>query len=668
MHVGATNAELALLVGVLAAGTLPVLVGVLRARSYLIAVPAVALWAGVPTALAWTVTRYRPVEPTMVEAHDRPIEVPTASYVTSQTCKACHPAHYDTWNGSYHRSMTQAASPTSVVGDFENVTLTLRNRSYRLYRNGDEFWVDMEDPDWDESHGAAPRVQRKIVMTTGSHALQIYWFATGYGREIAQLPFDYRIQEQQWISDHGSFIRPPWPDGHNLPIAGAARWDVGCISCHATLGRPRTADEHRPLSDTHVAELGIACEACHGPAEQHVRINQSPARRYRQHLGDDADPTIVQPEKLPHQRKSQVCGQCHSVFTLRTDEEQDAWMENGYRYRPGDDLNDTKYIVSGRPAQNASVKEAIKENPSTRNLKESFWSDGMIRVSGREYNGLIESPCYLRGTLSCFSCHAMHQKPDDPRPQGEWANDQLKHTALGNEACLQCHDSFRSRIQEHTHHAAESTGSLCYNCHMPYTTYGLHKAIRSHQIDSPSVAASQDTGRPNACNQCHLDRTLDWTSRFLETWFDIAPPTLDADEQHVAASLLWGLRGDPGQRALMAWSMGWDAAQEASGTRWIPPYLGHLLMDPYDAVRFIAYRSLQTLPDYESVDYGFLAPPEERMSAARSVSQLWMHTSSAGAARAGMDAVLIGPDGRLQINQIMRLTHQRDDKPFLLRE
>ena len=29
-----------------------------------------------------------------------------------------------------------------------------------------------------------------------------------------------------------------------------------------------------------------------------------------------------------------------------------------------------------------------------RFLRDSFWSDGMVRVSGREYNGLIESPCF----------------------------------------------------------------------------------------------------------------------------------------------------------------------------------------------------------------------------------------------------------------------------------
>ena len=47
---------------------------------------------------------------------------------------------------------------------------------------------------------------------------------------------------------------------------------------------------------------------------------------------------------------------------------------------------------------------------------------------------------------------------------------------------------------------------------MPYTTYGLLKTIRSH-TDQQSVGRRRrvETGRPNACNLCHLDKTLAWT-------------------------------------------------------------------------------------------------------------------------------------------------------------
>ena len=62
-------------------------------------------------------------------------------------------------------------------------------------------------------------------------------------------------------------------------------------------------------------------------------------------------------------------------------------------------------------------------------------------------------------------------------------------------------------------------------------------------------------------------------------------------ERDVAAGVLWAVRGDAGQRALVAWHMGWGPAQEASGTDWLPLYLALLLDDPYPAVR----RSLDAL-------------------------------------------------------------------------
>ena len=97
----------------------------------------------------------------------------------------------------------------------------------------------------------------------------------------------------------------------------------------------------------------------------------------------------------------------------------------------------------------------------------------------------------------------------------------------------------RANPTAHTRHAADSAGSSCYNCHMPYTTYGLLKTIRSHTVGSPTVKESVDTGRPNACNLCHLDRTLAWTDDALAALVQARQPfALGEDEQTVAASLL----------------------------------------------------------------------------------------------------------------------------------
>jgi len=293
-------------------------------------------------------------------------------------------------------------------------------------------------------------------------------------------------------------------------------------------------------------------------------------------------------------------------------------------------------------------------------------------VSGREYNGLIDSPCFRDATesdrtMTCFSCHTMHKPSEDPRTTAEWADTHQVSTDMdGNDACLQCHAPMRADLTAHTRHGTESSGSSCYNCHMPYTSYGLLKTVRSHTISSPTVTESTALGRPNACNLCHLDKTLDWTADRLLEWYDTPVPALSDDEQTVAASLLWILKGDAGLRALAAQSMGWAPAQAASGTSWMVPYLGEALGDGYDAVRFIAARALRSLPGYASLEYDFVAPEQERVQVAVRVLREWRASSASRQRRE--PELLVDADGALRVDAMRRLFEQRDRRPLFLRE
>ena len=201
---------------------------------------------------------------------------------------------------------------------------------------------------------------------------------------------------------------------------------------------------------------------------------------------------------------------------------------------------------------------------------------------------------------------------------------------------------------------------------MPFTTYGLLKAIRSHQISSPNVVESVDTGRPNACNQCHLDQSLGWAAEQLSQWYGLERPELDQEQETVAASVLWSTRGDAGQRALMAWSFGWQPALETAGHDWIAPFLTLLLADPYDAVRYIAGRSLKRIPGYESLAFDFLADPSQLVQYQEQALETWQH-SSAGI-QAARDRVLIDARGNLDFNRLQELIGQRDNRPIFLAE
>jgi cytochrome c552/cytochrome c554/c'-like protein len=535
---------------------------------------------------------------------DRPLEITGDRYVSSQTCRACHPGQYASWHASYHRTMTQVATPQSVAASFNGARVDAVAMS--LEQHGDELWAQFDDPDVGTRRTT---IKRQVVMTTGSHNQQIYWYATGHGRTLGQLPAIWLVDERRWIPRRAAVMHPP----RQTVFSETGSWNGICVACHTTLGKPAfdTPFGSQPIAtqtvNTTAAEFGVACEACHGPGDEHVRLNASPQRRYVLHITGRPDATVVQPARLDPRRSAQVCGQCHSFWEFANQAAERDADSRGLSYRPGDDLHATRFIV--QPTANgdsATMKRFLADDPGF--IRDIFWSDGMVRATGREYNGLIESPCYKnatddRRTLTCASCHTMHQTNDDPRPLREWADDQLAPAAQHNRACLQCHGdaSGSSRTRqwtEHTRHRADSAGSSCYNCHMPYTTYGLLKTIRSHQISNPSVKATLETGRPNACNLCHLDKTLAWTAEYLEQWYRTPKPTLNDDERSVAASVLTLLKGDAGQRAIVAQSMGWGPAQQASGAGWIAPYLALMEKDPYDAVRHIAARSLKTLPPF----------------------------------------------------------------------
>jgi predicted CXXCH cytochrome family protein len=585
--------------------------------------------------------------------------------------------------------MTQAATPEAVKrSDFDNVTLTKRETlvtgqrpdgtpirqelelPYRLQRRGDEFWASFRGID---DRLGPMDMERQIVMTTGSHHYQMYWTAAdkqsplAANRQVKIFPFVYLYEADRWIPREAALITPP-----HLHQSEDLHWSENCIRCHSTHGQPRLDTVSR-TADTRVAELGIACEACHGPAEEHVRANQNPARRYELHLAGGDDATIINPLKLTAERSSQLCGQCHAIASFA----QRDWDE-GYwnRYHVGEDLERTRNIVRvEQPDSLAEVRAAYDRKWGERRMPDGrlvadvdfgtfqdgrYWSDGVVRVGGREYNAITGSACYDGGKLSCLSCHSMHDS--DP-------TDQLAHDRVDNRACVQCHNEYEqpAAVEAHTHHPAASSGSQCYNCHMPFTSYGLLKATRSHTIDSPRVRTALESGRPTACNQCHLDQTLDWTQRHLKEWYPATEDLeLSDDQRDVSASVLWAVQGDAGQRALAAWTMGWEDARQASGQNWFVPYLANLLNDPYPAVRFIAARSLRLVEGFADFEYDFLGDEDSRRAAKRKALDVWEQAPGSPDRRGS--AILLDETGRLDQTTFDRLLKQRNDKDLDLNE
>ncbi len=591
-------------------------------------------------------------EPARGQSPARALELRDEGYVGSGACRECHAKNHASWQASFHRTMTQAPSSASVLAPFTGTTPALEGVAWRLAQAGDAFHATPLGPD-----GAELGPRTRVALLTGSHHYQIYWLATPAG-VLEQMPLVWHVGEARWIPRKSMFLMPPTP---TLPESD--RWQEVCIKCHATNG---TA-VHESTGATRVAELGIACEACHGPGEKHVAWRRAAESKETEESGTG----LVVPDELEPTRSAQVCGQCHGIHVFGDKAAHEAWFQEGFAFRPGDDLAATRRLVRGRTETNADALRAFLGEARIE-LADYFWPDGEVRVSGREYNGLVESPCFQRGTgerqLSCLSCHEMHASEE--RVARGWNRDQLQDGKDGPGACLACHAALGEPAawRAHTHHATGSSGSDCLNCHMPYTTYGLAKAIRSHTITSPNAATALAAGRPSACNQCHLDRSLGWTADKLAEWYGHERPTLDADQDTIAASVLWSLTGDAGLRALAAWSLGWEPARTVSGTGWMPYLVSTLLLDEYDAVRWIAMHTARCEPR----DVGFTLDPcleleEQRNHVRETILSAWLQTGLS-ASESQREAVLVRPDGTLDEASFRRLYGRRDNRPVSLRE
>jgi predicted CXXCH cytochrome family protein len=549
------------------------------------------------------------------------IEHGRSGTVGSGACRSCHPSEYSSWHQSFHRTMTQLATPSSVLGPWNGVKLEIAGRSIELTQRDGALFARLPDPDLvaaanragvPGAAAAASLVTRRVLLTTGSHHQQVYWVGGERGNELRLLPISYLIADKRYVARRDAFLQPPDAAPH------AIRWNSNCIQCHATRGEPRL-DEASDRFASAATELGIACEACHGPGAEHVEKQASPLTRFTSHLTHAPDPSIVNPARLTPERASDVCGQCHAYFVPR---DEDRFWHTGFRdFHPGDELERTRSLLApeAKPAAGGPSIDAAIES--------LFWDDGTIRVGGREYSGLVRSACYLKGhgerQISCLSCHAMHASDPD---------DQLRRGQAVDAACTRCHANEGARVAEHTHHAPDSAGSSCVACHMPYTSYALFTAIRSHRIDSPSALATATTGRPNACNLCHLDRTLAWTDETLTEWYGARTSSTPIDDELArrrsvalastnARAVEELLAGDAATRAVVAAAFGRHAGERAPSDAWRARLLAELAVDPYAAVRKVTCDALERLPDFARLPCDFTGEPDTRRATRAAIVQ-----------------------------------------------
>lgn len=581
-----------------------------------------------------------------------PVERDRTAFVGSKSCLSCHADHHASWKRTYHRTMTQEASRQSVQGAFDGQVVKAWGVDVRPLQQDGEYFFEYLKAD-----GAlAQRV--KIDRTVGSHRYQQYLSKDADGR-YARMHLIWHIGDQRWVHYNGAFLYDD-QQGFN---EHAAVWNPNCIFCHNTGVKPGIANEDVLLKrvmqgerfnylnaahwESEVAELGIACESCHGPGATHAEANRNPLRRYALHFSGEADQTITNPQRLTPARSAEVCGQCHGQRLPAKLEMASQWLREGPSYRPGDVLAEHVSLLSADTPVPAG-------DPNLFRLR--FWKDGTPRLSAYEMQGLLQSDCYTKGGATCIGCHAAH----GGTPAGMMTEDNR-----AGASCVGCHAD-AGDLPAHAAHARASPTTNCVDCHMPKMVYGVMEIHRSHRIRSPDPLTAASQQLPDACTSCHGNQSAQWAADAVARWR--AGPLAPAGEGASPAmpeNLRQLFGGDPVQRAVAAKLAGSEKSALTNTERAAQlPLLLAAMEDGYPAVRRFAQQSARVsaqklaLPQLAAALQGFdfIAPAAARAASLQAIRNAAPRTTTAGDALGG----LLNPDGSANAALLSTLRAQAD--------
>jgi hypothetical protein len=510
----------------------------------------------------------------------RELEHRLDGYSGAAGCGDCHPDQAASWRRTFHATMTQRAGPETVLGAFDGRRVEYAGEEGRVFERDGVFAMEVPGP--------AGRRGAEVALCVGSRRYQQYFErvprADGTFAYL-RLPLLWHVEEERWMHMNTVFLHP---DDANWD-AHRAVWNANCIFCHNT--GPRPGFQSLPPGGgpedasyaSAAADLGIACEACHGPGEEHARRLRDPLARLNAETND-----VVQPAKLGQREAIAVCGQCHGQRLPRDPALLPTWLTSGPSYRPGDALEEHVALLA------RDTPSPAPDAPTL--IADRFWGDGTPRLSAYEAQGVLASPCMADARFTCGACHSMHLSPaGDPRGM-------LEPPMRTNAACGQCHAEIAADPGGHSGHRADGPGSACLDCHMPRIAYGVIELHRSHRIESPDPARDAEAGRPNACTLCHLDQSPLWAAEEMTRMFARsyrAPRSRPSGAPvELADGPAWILAGDALERAAAAAAMGRAGAAgalEPAERAFLVGLLGLTLGDGYPAVRRLAARALGEL-------------------------------------------------------------------------
>jgi tetratricopeptide (TPR) repeat protein len=497
--------------------------------------------------------------------------------VGAQSCAGCHAQEAEAWRGSHHAQAMQQANTSTVLGNFRDARFEKGKVTSSFYRKADKYYVRTDGPD-------GKLADYPVAYTFGVFPLQQYLVPFPNGRlQSLGIAWDSRGKEQggrQWFH---LYPKQKMPNTDPLHWTGRNQtWNFMCAECHST----NLVKNYDPAKDSYAttwSEINVSCESCHGPGSNHEVWAQEPEQSRRQ-PGESAKGLVVQLKTGSGgwQQVESSKGTMHWQGESRSRTELETCAPCHSRRHPI-----RSGYQSGEPFLDVYVPSLLDEGV--------YFADGQIQEEDYEYGSFVQSKMYHEG-VTCSDCHNPHSLT-------------LPSNDL-NSVCGRCHLLARFGAPEHYHHKASSAGALCVNCHMPARTYMVKDVRRDHSFRIPRPDFSKPYGTPNACNQCHRDKSADWAEDAIAKWYGPARRR----EPHFVEALDAGRRGLAGAEGLLT-SLAIDpskpAIARATALSLMPRYFSAAslpaiqssLADPDALVRVAAVRALEPLPPNEKVQF-----------------------------------------------------------------
>ena len=453
-----------------------------------------ALAGGIAVVAVWRV-RSGPAPP------DRTPQT-AATYVGSAACAPCHAREATDWRASQHAAAMSAATDGTVLGRFDDTAVPHAGVTTTFFKRSGRFGVRTDGPD-------GRQADFDVAYTFGVFPLQQYLIPQPGGRlQALGLAWDARRAAdggQRWFS---LYPEQALKAGNPLHWTGIDQnWNSICADCHATnlrKGYDATAHQFK----TSWSELGVGCEACHGPGSLHAER----ARRGAPLSGTDFPPAPLDERRgvrwtadastgFPARsrarlddREIQTCARCHARRSQMTD-----------AARAGDPFESAFRPVLLEPGL--------------------FYPDGQQKDEVYVYASFLQSRMYASG-VTCSDCHDPHAAA--LRPQG-------------NAVCTQCHVRAKYDASSHDFHRPGTPALSCVTCHMPAATFMVIDPRHDHSFRVPRPDLTVTLGVPNACTTaCHADRGAAWAANELKRRIGGAP----AGYQRFAEAFAAADRGD----------------------------------------------------------------------------------------------------------------------------